>query len=95
MLFPKLETLRIRFFRREPEKDLLSLHRLRFLERLELLVERSFILRDYLNGHPWPSPGVQGLIQELQQLSENRITVVTAMRQRNPLRECDCLWEGD
>uniref|UniRef100_A0A3Q1FFY3 Uncharacterized LOC110959942 n=1 Tax=Acanthochromis polyacanthus TaxID=80966 RepID=A0A3Q1FFY3_9TELE len=95
MLFPELRTLRIRFFRREPEKDLLSLHRLRHLVQLELLVERSFILRDYLNGHPWPSPCVQELIDELRQLSKNRITVITAMRQRNPLRECDCVWEGD
>ncbi|XP_068608271.1 uncharacterized protein [Brachionichthys hirsutus] len=95
MLFPQLKTLRIRFFRREPEKDLLSLHRLRHLVRLELLVERSFILRDYLNGHPWPSPCVRELIDQLQEMSENRITVVTTMRQRNPLRECDCLWEGD
>lgn len=84
-----------RFFRREPEKDLLSLHKLRHLVRLELIVERSFILRDYLNGHPWPSPSVQELISELQELSENRITVITTMRQRNPLRECDCVWEGD
>uniref|UniRef100_A0AAX7SGC5 F-box domain-containing protein n=1 Tax=Astatotilapia calliptera TaxID=8154 RepID=A0AAX7SGC5_ASTCA len=95
MLFPQLKTLRIRFFRREPEKDLLSLHKLRHLVRLELIVERSFILRDYLNGHPWPSPSVQELISELQELSENRITVITTMRQRNPLRECDCVWEGD
>lgn len=95
MLFPKLRTLRIRFFRREPEKDLLSLHRLRHLVQLELLVERSFILRDYLNGHPWPSPSVRALIDEVRQLSDNRINVITAMRQRNPLRECDCLWEGD
>ncbi|XP_028250523.1 uncharacterized protein LOC114427028 [Parambassis ranga] len=95
MLFPQLRTLRIRFFRREPEKDLLSLHRLRHLVQLELLVERSFILRDYLNGHPWPSASVQELINELRQLSENRITVITTMRQRNPLRECDCVWEGD
>ncbi|TKS87260.1 hypothetical protein D9C73_021384 [Collichthys lucidus] len=71
MLFPQLRTLRIR----EPEKDLLSLHRLRHLVQLELLVERSFILRDYLNGHPWPSPGVQELINQLRELSENRITV--------------------
>lgn len=84
-----------RFFRREPEKDLLSLHRLRHLVQLELLVERSFILRDYLNGHPWPSPCVQELIDQLRELSENRISVITTMRQRNPLRECDCLWEGD
>lgn len=95
MLFPQLRTLRIRFFRREPEKDLLSLHRLRHLVQLELLVERSFILRDYLNGHPWPSPGVQDLINQLRELSENRITVITTMRQRNQLRECDCVWEGD
>ncbi|XP_077395412.1 uncharacterized protein LOC144031824 isoform X2 [Festucalex cinctus] len=95
MLFPQLRTLRIRFFRREPEKDLLSLQRLRHLERLELLVERSFILRDYLNGHPWPSPCVQELIDQLVRLSANRITVVTAMRRRNPLRECNCVWEGD
>ncbi|XP_008285247.1 uncharacterized protein LOC103361039 [Stegastes partitus] len=95
MLFPELRTLRIRFFRRKPEKDLLSLHRLRHLVQLELLVERSFILRDYLNGHPWPSPCVRELIDELRQLSKNRITVITAMRQRNPLRECDCVWEGD
>ncbi|XP_042292901.1 uncharacterized protein LOC121914026 [Thunnus maccoyii] len=95
MLFPQLRTLRIRFFRREPEKDLLSLHRLRHLVQLELLVERSFILRDYLNGHPWPSPGVQELINQLRELSENRINVITTMRQRNPLRECDCVWEGD
>ncbi|XP_072221152.1 uncharacterized protein [Leuresthes tenuis] len=95
MLFPQLRTLRIRFFRREPEKDLLSLHKLRHLVQLELLVERSFILRDYLNGHPWPSPCVQELINELRELSENRITVITTMRQRNPLRECDCVWEGD
>ncbi|XP_029349899.1 uncharacterized protein LOC115035966 [Echeneis naucrates] len=95
MLFPQLRTLRIRFFRREPEKDLLSLHRLRHLVELELLVERSFILRDYLNGHPWPSPCVQELINQLRELSENRITVITTMRQRNPLRECDCVWEGD
>nr|XP_020467178.1 uncharacterized protein LOC109966586 [Monopterus albus] len=95
MLFPQLKTLRIRFFRREPEKDLLSLHRLRHLVQLELLVERSFILRDYLNGHPWPSPCVQELISQLKELSENRIVVITTMRQRNPLRECDCLWEGD
>ncbi|KAM9707670.1 uncharacterized protein ACNS7B_000194 isoform 2-T2 [Menidia menidia] len=91
MLFPQLKTLRIR----EPEKDLLSLHKLRHLVQLELLVERSFILRDYLNGHPWPSPCVQELINELRELSENRITVITTMRQRNPLRECDCMWEGD
>ncbi|XP_070835506.1 uncharacterized protein [Chaetodon trifascialis] len=95
MLFPQLRTLRIRFFRREPEKDLLSLHRLRHLVQLELLVERSFILRDYLNGHPWPSPCVQELINQLRELSENRIAVITTMRQRNPLRECDCVWEGD
>ncbi|KAM4543215.1 uncharacterized protein PAE49_019633 [Odontesthes bonariensis] len=95
MLFPQLRTLRIRFFRREPEKDLLSLHKLRHLVQLELLVERSFILRDYLNGHPWPSPCVQELINQLRELSENRITVITTMRQRNPLRECDCVWEGD
>ncbi|XP_069008916.1 uncharacterized protein [Embiotoca jacksoni] len=95
MLFPQLKTLRIRFFRREPEKDLLSLHRLRHLVQLELLVERSFILRDYLNGHPWPSPCVRELIHQLREMSENRITVLTTMRQRNPLRECDCLWEGD
>ncbi|KAF0044226.1 uncharacterized protein im:7136021 [Scophthalmus maximus] len=95
MLFPQLRTLRIRFFRREPEKDLLSLHRLRHLVQLELLVERSFILRDYLNGHPWPSPCVRELIRELRELSHNRITVITTMRQRNPLRECDCVWEGD
>ncbi|XP_068455845.1 uncharacterized protein [Clinocottus analis] len=95
MLFPQLRTLRIRFFRREPEKDLLSLHRLRHLVQLELLVERSFILRDYLNGHPWPSPCVQELINQLRELSENRITVITSMRQRKPLRECDCVWEGD
>ncbi|CAB1434694.1 unnamed protein product [Pleuronectes platessa] len=95
MLFPQLRTLRIRFFRREPEKDLLSLHRLRHLVQLELLVERSYILRDYLNGHPWPSPCVQELIDQLRELSENRITVITTMRQRNPLRECDCVWEGD
>lgn len=73
----------------------MSLQRLRHLERLELLVERSFILRDYLNGHPWPSPCVQELIDQLVQLSANRITVVTAMRRRNPLRECNCVWEGD
>ncbi|KAF3845521.1 hypothetical protein F7725_008684 [Dissostichus mawsoni] len=91
MLFPQLKTLRIR----EPEKDLLSLHRLRHLVRLELLVERSFILRDYLNGHPWPSPCVQEHINQLRELSENRITVITTMRRRNPLRECDCVWEGD
>lgn len=84
-----------RFFHREPGKDLLSLHKLRHLVQLELLVERSFILRDYLNGHPWPSPCVQELINELRDLSENRITVITTMRQRNLLRECDCLWEGD
>ncbi|KAM7403758.1 hypothetical protein PAMA_004271 [Pampus argenteus] len=95
MLFPQLRTLRIRFFRREPEKDLLSLHRLRHLVQLELLVERSYILRDYLNGHPWPSPGVQELIDQLREMSENRINVITTMRQRNPLRECDCAWEGD
>ncbi|KAL6106047.1 uncharacterized protein ACO6RY_07431 [Pungitius sinensis] len=95
MLFPQLRTLRIRFFRREPEKDLLSLHRLRHLVQLELLVERSFILRDYLNGHPWPSPCVKELIKQLRELSENRITVITSMRQRSPLRECDCVWEGD
>ncbi|XP_071777860.1 uncharacterized protein LOC139929019 [Centroberyx gerrardi] len=95
MLFPQLRTLRIRFFRREPEKDLLSLHRLRHLVQLELLVERSYILRDYLNGHPWPSPGVQDLISQLRALSDNRISVITTMRQRNPLRDCDCMWEGD
>ncbi|XP_029899969.1 uncharacterized protein LOC115353966 [Myripristis murdjan] len=95
MLFPQLRTLRIRFFRREPEKDLLSLHRLRHLVQLELLVERSYILRDYLNGHPWPSPGVQELISQLRALSDNRISVITTMRQRNPLRDCDCMWEGD
>ncbi|XP_032440194.1 uncharacterized protein LOC116733448 [Xiphophorus hellerii] len=95
MLFPHLKTLRIRFFHREPGKDLLSLHKLRHLVHLELLVERSFILRDYLNGHPWPSPRVQELINELRDLSDNRITVITTMRQRNLLRECDCLWEGD
>ncbi|XP_061885044.1 uncharacterized protein LOC133635810 [Entelurus aequoreus] len=94
-LFPQLRTLRIRFFHREPEKDLLNLHRLRHLERLELLVERSLILRGYLNGHPWPGPSVQELINQLRGMSANRITVVTAMRQRNPLRECNCVWEGD
>ncbi|KAI4790832.1 hypothetical protein KUCAC02_034369, partial [Chaenocephalus aceratus] len=70
MLFPQLKTLRIRFFRREPEKDLLSLHRLRHLVRLELLVERSFILRDYLNGHPWPSPCVQEHINQLREAGD-------------------------
>ncbi|XP_037622942.1 uncharacterized protein LOC119486705 [Sebastes umbrosus] len=112
MLFPQLRTLRIRFFHKEPETDLLSLHRLRHLVQLELLVERSFIRRDYLNPrpspcvqglinqlrrdylNPWPSPCVQGLINQLRELSENRIAVITTMRQRNPLRECDCVWEG-
>ncbi|XP_034050789.1 uncharacterized protein LOC117531766 [Thalassophryne amazonica] len=94
-LFPQLKMLRIRFFSREPDKELLSLHRLKHLVQLELLVEQSFIPRDYLNGHPWPSPNVQGLISQLQEMSENRITIVTTMRQRNPLRECDCVWEGD
>ncbi|KAF6717666.1 hypothetical protein FQA47_006689 [Oryzias melastigma] len=95
MLFPQLRTLRIRFFRREPEKDLLSLVKLRHLQQLELLVERFYILRDYLNGHPWPSSSVQDLINQIRELSENRITVITAMRQRDPLRDCDCVWEGD
>ncbi|KAF7648605.1 hypothetical protein LDENG_00154210 [Lucifuga dentata] len=95
MLFPQLRTLRIRFSRREPEKDLLSLHQLRHLVQLELLVERSFILRDYLNGHPWPSPGLQDLINQLQEMSKNTLSVNTKMRQRNHLRECDCVWEGD
>lgn len=84
-----------RFFRREPEKDLLSLVKLRHLQQLELLVERFYILRDYLNGHPWPSSSVQDLINQIRELSENRITVITAMRQRDPLRDCDCVWEGD
>ncbi|XP_057704115.1 uncharacterized protein LOC130922890 [Corythoichthys intestinalis] len=95
MLFPYLKTLRIRFFRREPEKDLLNLQRLLHLERLELVVERSFILRDYMTGHLWPSPAVQELIDQLVRLSDNRIKVVTAMRRRDPIRECNCLWEGD
>lgn len=69
--------------------------KLRHLQQLELLVERFYILRDYLNGHPWPSPNVQDLINQIRELSENRITVITAMRQRDPLRECDCVWEGD
>ncbi|XP_074490150.1 uncharacterized protein LOC141766874 [Sebastes fasciatus] len=92
MLFPQLRTLRIWFFHREPENDLLSLHHLRHLVQLELLVD-PFILRDYLNGHPWPSPCVQGLMNQLRELSENRITVITTMHQRNPLRECDCVGE--
>uniref|UniRef100_A0A8C5HCM4 Uncharacterized LOC114470399 n=1 Tax=Gouania willdenowi TaxID=441366 RepID=A0A8C5HCM4_GOUWI len=94
-LFPELRTLRIRFFRREPVKDLLNLVRLRHLQRLELLVEHFFIVRDYLNGHQWPSPAVQELIDQLYSLSHNRIYTVTSMRQRNLQRDCDCIWEGD
>ncbi|XP_034530562.1 uncharacterized protein LOC117806012 isoform X2 [Notolabrus celidotus] len=95
MLFPQLKTLRIRFLRKEPEKDLLNLLRLQHLERLELLVDRSFIHQDYLNNHMWPSPSVQELIDQLRRLSHNRISVVTKMRPRNLLRECDCLSEVD
>ncbi|XP_028293955.1 uncharacterized protein LOC114456421 [Gouania willdenowi] len=94
-LFPELRLIRIRFLRREPEKDLLNLVRLPHLQRLELLVERFFIVRDYLNGHHWPSAHVQELIEKLCALSHDRITVVTDMRRRNLRRECDCLWEGD
>ncbi|KAM6968637.1 uncharacterized protein LKV04_017499 [Tautogolabrus adspersus] len=95
MLFPQLKTLRIRFHRKEPQKDLLCLHKLRHLERLELLVDRSFIFRDNMNGPSWPSPCVQELIDQLQVLSNNRINVVTKMPQRDLLRKCDCLCEVD
>ncbi|XP_060919525.1 uncharacterized protein LOC132993611 isoform X1 [Labrus mixtus] len=95
MLFPQLKSLRIRFHRKEPEKELLCLHKLRHLERLELLVDRSFIFRDYTNGPSWPSPGVQEIIDQLQQLANNRITVVTKVPQRDLLRQCDCLCEVD
>lgn len=95
MLFPQLKTLRIRFVRKEPEKDLLCLYKLRNLVWLELLVDASFIFRESLKGPSWPSPSLQELIDQLQQLSSNRIYVVTKMRERDILRECDCVCEGD
>lgn len=87
-LFPQLRTLRIRFLRREPEKDLLSLHRLQHLKRLDLFVDRWC-----LNGKSWPTPFVQDLIEKLRQLSGNRIHVSTKTPPRNVLRECDCVYE--
>ncbi|XP_030606453.1 uncharacterized protein LOC115794900 [Archocentrus centrarchus] len=70
-LFPQLRTLRIRFYREAPQRDLLSLNALSRLERLELIVERSYVLRDR-NGHLWPTPALQELIGELRQSSGNR-----------------------
>ncbi|KAL3980277.1 collectin sub-family member 10 [Sarotherodon galilaeus] len=94
-LFPQLKTLRIRYFHEEPKRDLLLLRNLKHLEQLELIVERSYILKSERNDHPWPSPSLQELIRELQELSENRINIITTMRQRNLFRECDCVWEGE
>nr|XP_014264953.1 uncharacterized protein LOC101480993 isoform X3 [Maylandia zebra] len=94
-LFPQLKTLRIRYFLEEPKSDLLLLSNLKHLEQLELIVERSYILKSDRNDHPWPSPSLQELIRELQELSENRINIITTMRQRNLFQECDCVWEGE
>ncbi|XP_072292284.1 uncharacterized protein [Eucyclogobius newberryi] len=88
-LFPHLRTLRIRFLRREPEKDLLNLQRLRHLERLDLLVDRWC-----LNGKPWPTPFVQALADQLQELTQHRLKVCTQRPPRNVLRDCDCVY-GD
>ncbi|CAJ1074524.1 uncharacterized protein LOC117806012 isoform X1 [Xyrichtys novacula] len=90
MLFPQLRTLRIRFLRREPERDLLNILQLQHLERLELMVDRLFIHQEHFNKHKWPSPRVQELIDQLRRLSNYRISITTEMRQRNLLRECDC-----
>lgn len=87
-LFPNLRRLRIRFLRREPEKDLLNLHRLHHLERLDLFVDRWC-----LNGKQWPTPFVTGLIKQLQDLSGKRLHVCTQMPPRDMLRECDCVYE--
>lgn len=87
-LFPNLRTLRIRFLRREPEKDLLNLHRLQQLERLDLLVDRWC-----LNGKQWPTPFVLGLIKQLQEATKNRLHVCTTPAPRDMLRECDCVFE--
>lgn len=84
-----------RYFLEEPKSDLLLLSNLKHLEQLELIVERSYILKSDRNDHPWPSPSLQGLIRELQELSENRINIITTMRQRNLFQECDCVWEGE
>lgn len=91
MLFAQLKTLRIRFNRKEPENDLLSLLQLQHLKRLDLLVDRSFSPQDDMNNHTWPTPGVRELINQLRRLSDNRISIVTEIRPRNLLRECDCL----
>ncbi|KAK7903949.1 hypothetical protein WMY93_016556 [Mugilogobius chulae] len=103
-LFPHLRTLRIRFLRREPEKDLLNLQRLQHLERLDLFVDRWC-----LNGKTWPTPFVLGLITQLRELTENRVKVCTqappetccGLRLRlrgravetDMLRDCDCVYE--
>ncbi|XP_074548660.1 uncharacterized protein LOC141806868 isoform X2 [Halichoeres trimaculatus] len=91
MLFPQLKTLRIRFNRKEPENDLLNLLRLQHLKRLDLLVDRSFSPQDDMNNHTWPTSSVQKLIDQLRRLSRNRISIVTEIRSRNLLRECNCL----
>lgn len=84
-----------RYFLEEPKRDILLLSNLKHLEQLELIVERSYILKSDRNDHPWPSPFLQELIRELHELSENRINIITTMRQRNLFQECDCVWEGD
>lgn len=84
-----------RFLYEEPTKDLLILTKLRHLERLELIVENSNTLKLLYLGGPWPSPSLQQLIRELRELSENRFTIITTMRQRDRFRECCCVWDGD
>ncbi|XP_055013412.1 uncharacterized protein im:7136021 [Boleophthalmus pectinirostris] len=87
-LFPHLRSLRLRFLRREPEKDLLNLHRLQHLERLDLFVHRCC-----LNGKYWPTPFVKTLIEQLQELTQNRVKVCTQRPPRDMLRDCDCVYE--
>ncbi|XP_030604918.1 uncharacterized protein LOC115793893 [Archocentrus centrarchus] len=94
ILFPQLKTLRIRFCREEPKRELLFLNGLRHLEQLELIMGCSNSGQNHCLRKPWPSSALQGLIRELQHLSKNRFRIMTKMQQRDILKMCDCVCDG-
>ncbi|XP_061734916.1 uncharacterized protein LOC133538154 isoform X2 [Nerophis ophidion] len=94
-LFPQLKTLRIRFHLQGRGLDLLSLHHLRYLERLELM-DCSRVRKKYLKRTPCSIPSMQDIANNLRVMSADRITVVNIPSpQRNPLSDCCCVKEGD
>ncbi|XP_061915686.1 uncharacterized protein LOC133658086 [Entelurus aequoreus] len=93
-LFPQLKTLRIRF----PMQglDLLSLHKLRHLERLELMMDCSRVRKKCLKRNHCSILSMQDVANHLRVMSADRITVVIIPSpQKNPLSDCCCVREGD